>query len=219
MKRTKAGAIQKTLRAVDAKIQAKLDKEIVGNPVGGASEYRDVVIMPAEVLACTDADAQPIGDYWDYTQIARAFYKYAGPAYWSWPAGAPTQADCVAALTIVAGECNPGVTPSKGCSASATGPSGAFQTDFLRTLVGYPQGQAVMPLCTSAWGAGFMAAPFFKNEARAGVNQVAMPGGEASPSSIFTCKGAVANLNDAPGWASNPNCRDPAANINTTYSN
>lgn len=168
--------------------------------------------MPAEVHACADPRWAPVNDYWSYDQIAAAFYVF-GVAPWNFPQ--PNEPslhveDCVAALTIVAGECSPGTQPAKGCSASGSGASGVFQTDFLRTVPGYPS-ESVMPLCASAYGAGYMAAPFFADSQATKASTLSYAGGTAA--AYYTCAGAPRYVNNYTA------CPDPAAQPAIAYPN
>jgi hypothetical protein len=79
-----------------------------GNPKGPDTQMEDVSI-PADVLSCSDP-AYAVGSdgYWTHQQIARAFYEYSVKP-WNWESTNAKDhvGDCVAALLIVAGECNP----------------------------------------------------------------------------------------------------------------
>jgi len=181
-----------------------------GNPIGPDTQKEDVSI-PADVLSCSGS-AYAVGSdgYWSYQQIARAFYEYSVKP-WNWKSTSAKDhvGDCVAALLIVAGECNPGISPGKGCDAAATGASGVFQTDFMRTggagkKVNPAIGGGPMNLCISAFGAGFMAAPF---PADAGDHVSSLEG-----SSYFTCRGSLSTVKDY-------HCDDPAAVAGNNYSN
>lgn len=167
------------------------------------------VDMPAEVISCQDEKWQPVKGYWSYGQIADAFYTFAS-ALWNYDDTLDAVGECVSALTIVAGECNPGTNPELGCSAASTGPSGVFQTDFLRTIPGYPS-QAIMPLCTSAWGAGFMAYPFWATADEQHVNTVSYLQGTAA--SFYACAGAQPYVNNYSA------CPDPQSVPGVEYTN
>lgn len=117
---------------------------------------------------------------------------------------------CVAALVIASGECSPVI--GQGCNASATGPSGVFQLDFLRTgntsTVILPQIEAdgnIMNLCISGYGAGFLTAPPWYDESQ---GQVATLEGD----SFITCM-------EAPAYVNNYSCPDPSAVAGVDYTN
>lgn len=100
----------------------------------------------------------------------------------------------------------------QGCNASATGPSGVFQLDFLRTgntsTVILPQIEAdgnIMNLCISGYGAGFLTAPPWYDESE---GQVATLEGD----SFITCM-------EAPAYVNNYSCPDPSAVEGVDYSN
>lgn len=194
-------------RGADADPPSRLSDP--GNPPGPDTVTEDVLI-PTDVLSCSDSIYAVGSDgYWSYSQIARAFFEFSVKP-WNWQSTKLSDhvGDCVAALAIVAGECNPGTTPTKGCDAASTGPSGVFQTDFMRTA---GPGQKVLPvigsgpmsLCISAYGAGYMVAAF-----PAAANKTSTLEG----SSFFTCRDSMATVNEY-------KCDDPQASSGTTYTN
>jgi hypothetical protein len=86
---------------------------------------------------------------------------------------------------------------------------GVWQTDFLRTIPGFPA-QPIMNLCTSAWGAGYMAAPWI---AAAG-QSCTVSYNNGTGASIFTCYAAPLTVNQY-----GATCADPQATAGVTYSN
>lgn len=111
---------------------------------------------------------------------------------------------------IASGECSPIV--GSGCNASATGPSGVFQLDFLRTSgpssVVDPQIEKdgdIMNLCISGYGAGYLTGAPWTDEANEKVATL-------ESSSFYTCM-------DAPAYVNNYSCPDPNAVEGTVYSN
>ena len=174
------------------------------------NKYVEDVSVPANAISCSSSrfkyDATGI---WTFNQIADAFYEY-GVKPWNWPNASDRTKhidDCVAALVIVAGECSTPVG-KVGCSTHS-GPSGVFQTDFLRTIPGFPE-EPIMNLCLSAWGAGYMAAPFIAAPGQSCT--VSVNGG--SPASIYTCYQAPMTINEY-----GSSCADPQSVEGETYSN
>lgn len=184
-----------------------------GNPPGmNLNKYVENVEIPPEVFECSSPFYQPdSSNLWNYTQIARAFYEY-GIKPWNFPN--PTNpfahiGDCVAALIIAAGECSPPAdTTKKGCTTQS-GPSGVFQTDFLRTVPGFPFAP-VMNLCLSAYGAGYMAAPWLAAPQKTCTISVKGNG----PASMYNCYLAKSTVNEY-----GSNCKDPRSIVNTKYNN
>lgn len=168
------------------------------------------VEIPDNVVACSNPRFHPDSTgIWTFAQIADAFYEYALKP-WNFPN--PTDKskhinNCVAALVTVAGEC---ATPvgKVGCSTHS-GPSGVYQTDFLRTIPGFPV-QDVMNLCLSSFGAGYMAAPFLAAPGKSCT--ISMKGGAAA--SMFTCYQAWPKVEQY-----GDSCRDPKADPSKSYQN
>jgi hypothetical protein len=181
-----------------------------GNPQP-LKNMTDVVIDSA-TLACSDLKWKPDSTgLWTFQQIAEAFLIYGAAKFYKPTTVQDLLAQCVAALYIVAGECQETTaTLGKGCSASATGPSGVFQLDFLRTAaVGNkvnPQIAAdgnTMNLCISGFGAGYLTAtPYFD------ATHVATLEGD----SFYTCMQAPSTVN-AYG------CPDPQSTTGIVYPN
>jgi hypothetical protein len=170
------------------------------------------VDIPEEVFQCPHpfytADSTGL---WNYTQIAYAFFEY-GIKLWNFPNPTNSYAhisECVAALVIVSGECqSPADTSRQGCTIQS-GASGVFQTDFLRTIPNFPNKQGyIMNLCLSAYGAGYMAAPFLAATGK--TCTLSLRGG--SPASFYNCYQAKALVNDY-------NCPDPNATPGKNYTN
>ena len=180
-----------------------------GNPEGmDKQKFIENIEIPQEVLNCSDQKYSPNNDAWTFNQIAEAFYEY-GIKPWNVPNPNDRSKhieECVAALVIVSGECSPA---NNGCSASRTGESGVFQTDFLRTIPGFPS-KPIMNLCTSAFGAGYMIAPWLVDDKR--TCTISMING--SPASMYNCYLAKSNLSDY-GDA----CKDPQAVSGQNYNN
>lgn len=183
--------------------------------------YKNNTDYPLEVLECSDSVYQfDVDGYWSWEQIARAYYQYSVKP-WNFADTSATGniGTCVAALTTVAGECNVGDVKGKeqyGCSAFDTKDSGVFQTDFLRTgesakvinkhmirksvIDPTTHKQAdinIMPLCTSAFGSGYMIAPFARGPPQmiSGEKDVLRPGTLQS-TNFNTCLGAHDTTND-----------------------
>jgi hypothetical protein len=170
--------------------------------------YVENVDMPESVYQCSDPYYKPnSAGVWNFSQIARAFFVY-GVKPWNLPNPSDPNShisDCVAALTIVSGECQPAVSGT-GCS-TGTGPSGVFQTDFLRTVPGFPT-DPVMSLCSSSYAAGYMIAPYLAEPGK--TSTLSYKNG--APASLFTCYNSKPYVNDY-------NCPDPNAVPGKLYTN
>jgi len=168
------------------------------------------VTIDATTLACTDAAWKPSSSgLWTFQQIAAAFLEFGVKKFYM--PGTAVLSQCTAALYIVAGECQETTaTLGKGCDAFATGPSGVFQLDFMRTSnTGNkvnPQITAdgnIMNLCLSGFGAGYLTATPYVDP-----THVATLEGD----SFYTCMGA-------PGLVNDYTCPDPQATAGSVYAN
>lgn len=199
-----------------------------GPPQGCPDLPTENVDIPSEVLECQDkyTPVEVNGvQIWTFEQIAGAFYEYSVKP-WNFPNSTNASShvgECVAALVIVAGECQ--TTSHLGASGCLKTNdfmrSGIYQTDFLRTggagAVVNPQIEkdgGIMNLCVSSYGAGFMVAPFpvgNSSEGDGGNRVNTLQGG-----SYFTCRGALADVGayDCPDLAHyRPQAIDTYANF------
>jgi hypothetical protein len=181
-----------------------------GNPQP-LKNMTDVVIDSA-TLACTDPKWKPDSTgLWTFQQIAEAFLIYGVAKFYKPTTVQDLLPQCVAALYIVSGECQEtSATLGKGCSAGATGPSGVFQLDFLRTAtVGNKVNPQIasdgnmMNLCISGFGAGYLTATPYVDS-----THVATLEGD----SFYTCTQAPSTVN-AYG------CPDPQSTAGSVYPN
>ena len=184
-----------------------------GNPLNmNLTKFIENIDIPMSVFQCQSSFYSPDDSgFWNFTQIAHAFFEF-GVKPWNFPNSTNPYAhisECVAALVIVAGECHkPADTNKLGCTIQ-TGPSGVFQTDFLRTVPGFPnQDNYVMSLCLSAYGAGFLTAPWLAQKDRTCTLSLS----NGTSASFYTCYKSHATVNEY-------NCSDPGSVDGTTYSN
>ncbi|CAK8997225.1 Uncharacterized protein SCF082_LOCUS52080 [Durusdinium trenchii] len=198
--------------------ERRLDSSIVipglgsgGNPTPKMNTTE--VIFDNETLSCSDEKWQYGEGYlWTFSQIAEAFMTYGANKFYEPNTGPDNLTQCVAALVIASGECSP--IMGSGCNASATGPSGVFQLDFLRSSntgtgnIINPQiakDGNIMNLCISGFGAGFVTGAPWYDESK---EEVVFLEGD----SFATCMGA-------PDYVNNYSCPDPNSVAGTTYSN
>ena len=184
-----------------------------GNPPNmNLTKFIENIDIPESVFQCPYPFYSPDATgLWNFTQIAHAFFEF-GVKPWNFPNPANPYAhisECVAALVIVAGECQgPADTNKLGCTIQ-TGASGVFQTDFIRTVPGFPnQPNYVMPLCLSAYGAGYMAAPWLAQKDKT----CTMSFRKGSPGSFFNCYKSHTTVNEY-------KCPDPRSVNGVTYPN
>lgn len=183
-----------------------------GNPPNmDLTHFTENVDIPETVFQCPYSLYSPDANgIWNFTQIAHAFFEF-GIKPWNFPN--PTNpfshiSDCVAALVIVSGECQEPAGSQLGCSIQ-TGASGVFQTDFLRTVPGFPNSPGyVMNLCLSAYGAGYMAAPFLAAKDKT----CTLSFRKGAPASLYNCYKAKATVNEY-------SCPDPNAVKGVSYNN
>lgn len=98
-----------------------------GNPPSmQKSPYIENIIIPQNVINCIEEKYKPDSEgVWNLHQIADAFYEY-GVKPWNFPNSTFRSEhinDCIAALIIVSGECQP-VFERTGCSSNGSGKSG-----------------------------------------------------------------------------------------------
>lgn len=181
-----------------------------GNPPNmNLNKFIENIEIPLEVFQCSSSSYQPDSSgLWTFTQLAHAFYEY-GIKPWNYANPTPSAhiGECVAALIIASGECSaPAEVSKKGCTTQ-TGASGVWQTDFLRTIPGFPS-TPVMNLCLSAYGAGYMAAPWLAAPGK--TSTISVNGG--SPASFYDCYSAKSTVNEY-------QCDDPRSVSGVTYNN
>ncbi len=91
------------------------------------------IIIPESVIECADSKYLPDSNgIWSFDQLAHAFFEF-GIKLWNFPN--PTDRtqhidECVAALIIASGECQP-IQGKIGCSAAGSGQSGKYMNKFV----------------------------------------------------------------------------------------
>ena len=98
-----------------------------GNPENMNNQtFLENIVIPQSVLDCSKSkylpDAQGV---WNFEQLAEAFFEF-GVRPWNFPNSGNRKEhidECVAALIIASGECEP-VEGRTGCSAAGSGKSG-----------------------------------------------------------------------------------------------
>jgi len=173
----------------------------------------DDVTFDQETVSCTDPKWKPdANEVWTFEQIAESFLIHGAKKFYKPGTGPDPLTQCVGALITAAGECVPKL--GIGCDARATGPSGVFQLDFLRSggtgtgaIVNaqIKKDDGLMNLCISGFGAGFITATPWVDRAN---DKVATLQGD----SFLTCMGA-------PRFVNNYSCPDPKAESGVLYPN
>ncbi|CAE7945588.1 unnamed protein product, partial [Symbiodinium sp. KB8] len=171
----------------------------------------DDVTFDQETVSCTDPKWKPdANEVWTFEQIAESFLIYGAKKFYKPGTGPDPLTQCLGALITAAGTCVPKL--GIGCDARATGPSGVFQLDFLRSggagrLINtqIKKDHGLMNLCISGFGVGFITAAPWVDRAN---GRVATLQGD----SYLTCMGA-------PAFVNNYSCPDPKAYSDRLYEN
>ena len=187
-----------------------------GNPVSRLPNPTQDVSIDDEVIACADPKWQPNAqNIWTFEQIGEAFMEFGYKKFYK-PGSVDPVSTCVAALTIVSGECQETLQSTGiGCDAKSTGDSGVFQLDYLlspktplreKILPQVEKEGNMMNLCISGFGAGYLTgAPYATNPLNKAVASLVQ-------TSLYTCMDSPADVNDY-------SCPDPHAKKGVIYSN